>query len=175
MSTLAPTVSVDEGVSPPTITVGINGKTASANLPNGGTGSGPTFTVLSGADTRPNNLAKFAEWVANAKVGDNVKILGTYGGTGQFIKTLDMSVVARDDDAESLLLVGTGTANTMSIAVGQTGYWIPITKMRIEYSTPSEPVFRGSVCYDTTGNNTIDVFMHLNFGTDDTYMLLTSY
>ena len=36
VSTLAPTVAVDEGVNPPTITVGINGKTAQANLPMGG-------------------------------------------------------------------------------------------------------------------------------------------
>ena len=36
MSTLAPTVTVNEGDEPPTITVGVNGKTASANLPSGG-------------------------------------------------------------------------------------------------------------------------------------------
>lgn len=163
-------------MNPPTITVGINGKSATADLPSGGTGSGPTFTVLNNTlDTRPNNLAKFAEWVANAKVGDNVKIIGTYGGTGQFIKTLDMSVVARDDDAKSLLLAGTGTANILSIAVGQNGFWIPITTMRISYTYPSDPTFRGTVCYDTSGDNTIDVFMHFNFGDNDTYMLLTSY
>lgn len=176
VTALAPSVSVNEESNPPTITVGINGKTASANLPSGGTGSGPTFTVLNNTlDTSTNNKAKFAEWVANAKVGDNVKIIGTYGGTGQFIKTLDMSVVARDDDGKSLTLIGTGTANTLAIAVGQNGYWIPITIMRIDYTYPTDPIFRGTVCYDITKGDTIDVFMHFNFGSNDTYMLLTSY
>ena len=176
MSTLAPTVTVNEEVEPPTITVGVNGKTASANLPSGGTGSGPTFIVLNNTlDTSTNNLAKFAEWVANAKVGDNIKIVGLFGGTGQFINTFDMSIVARDDDAKSLLLVGTGTARILAIAVNHTGYWIPITTMRIDLTYPSQPVFIGTVCYDTTGDNTLDVFMHFNFGNNDTYMLLTSY
>ena len=176
VSTLAPTVTVNEEVEPPTITVGINGKTASANLPSGGTGSGPTFTVLNSTlDTSTNNTAKFAEWVANAKVGDNIKILGTFGSTGQFIKTFDMSVVARDDLAKTLLLAGTGTANILSIATGHNGYWIPITTMSIIFSQPSYPSFSGAVCYDTTANNVIDVSFPFNLGTNDTYVLLTSY
>ena len=36
VNALAPTVTVNEEVDPPTITVGINGKTAQANLPSGG-------------------------------------------------------------------------------------------------------------------------------------------
>ena len=36
VAALAPTVSVNEEVDPPTITIGINGKTAQANLPSGG-------------------------------------------------------------------------------------------------------------------------------------------
>ena len=35
ISTLAPTVTVNENISPPTITVGVNGKEATANLPSG--------------------------------------------------------------------------------------------------------------------------------------------
>ena len=176
VTALAPSVSVNEEAVPPTITIGINGKTASANLPSGGTGSGPTFTVLNNTlDTSTNNTAKFAEWVANAKVGDNIKILGTFGSTGKFIKTFDMSVVTRDDLAKTLLLVGTGTANILSIATGHDGYWIPITTMNIIFSQPSYPSFSGAVCYDTTANNVIEVSFPFNLGTNDTYVLLTSY
>ena len=39
ISTLAPTVTVNEEVEPPTITVGVNGKTASANLPSPSAGT----------------------------------------------------------------------------------------------------------------------------------------
>ena len=170
--------SVEGSVSGNDLTVSVNGVSSDPIvLPSsGGTGSGPTFTVLNNTlDTSTNNLAKFAEWVANAKVGDNIKIVGLFGGTGQFINTFDMSIVARDDDAKSLLLAGTGTARILSIAVGHEGYGIPITAMRIDLTYPSQPVFRGTVCYDTTGDNTLDVFMHFNLGTNDTYMLLTSY
>lgn len=46
---------MNEGVSPPTITVGVNGKTASANLPSGGGLKGSTSTEYLTA----NNYTKF--------------------------------------------------------------------------------------------------------------------
>lgn len=173
---LTPSVSVNESADPPTITVGLNGKSTTANLPSGGAGSGPSFTVLNNTlDTSTNNVAKFAEWVANAKVGDNIKILGTFGSTGQFINTFDMSVVARDDDAKSLLLIGTGTARILSISTGHNGYWIPITTMSVIFTQASYPSFSGTVCYDTTGNNVVNISFPFNLGDADTYVLLTSY
>ena len=176
VSTLAPSVSVNAEADPPTITVGVNGKTASANLPSGGTGSGPTFTVLDNTIGTSENWAKFAEWVTNAKVGDNIKIIGKLGGTGQYIKTFDMSVVARDDDAESIQLVGNGTAEISSLAVNHSGNWIPITTIRIDLaSDPSQPMFRGTVCYDTTTGDVVNVFFPFVFTDNNTYVLLTSY
>ena len=46
MATLAPSVSVNEGVTPPTITIGLNGKSAQANLPNGASKTTHVFTDL---------------------------------------------------------------------------------------------------------------------------------
>lgn len=171
VTAIKPTVTVNDNVSPPTISVTVNGSTSTTNLPSGGTGSGPTFTVL---DKTTGNWTKFAEWVTNAKVGDNIKIIGKLGGTGQFIKTFDMSVVARDDAAESIILAGNGTAEISSLAVQHSGNWIPITALRIDLSEPSQPMFRGTVCYDTTSGDVVNVFFPFVFS-DNTYVLLTSY
>lgn len=174
VTAIKPIVTVNDSVSPPTISVTVNGSTSTANLPSGGTGSGPTFTVLDNTSGTSNNWAKFAEWVTNAKVGDNIKIIGKLGGTGQFIKTLDMSVVVRDDGAESIILVGNGTAEISSLAVQHNGSWIPITTLRIDNSDPSQPMFRGSVCYDIIAGDVVNVFFPFVFS-DNTYVLLTSY
>ena len=65
VNALAPTVTVNEEADPPTITIGINGKTAKANLPSGG----PTITTYIGNEVN-SNWSTIVSKFRNLKIGD---------------------------------------------------------------------------------------------------------
>ena len=66
LNALAPTVTVDEEADPPRITVKINGKSSTANLPNGGTGSLIRFTTEITGEAEFPNLSLLDISTANA-------------------------------------------------------------------------------------------------------------
>ena len=108
VSTLAPTVTVDEEVEPPTITVGINGKSASAELPAGGGG----VTVIS-EDAAP------PQWFYdNLQVGDLIYMDGGVFTSGGYWTTFFGTCTEKGDD--SFELVGSGMTRNTSISDAST-------------------------------------------------------
>ena len=63
VNALAPSVSVNEEADPPTITIGINGKSAQANLPSGGGVTIKAYTA--------DNFNEFIDDVKTMKIGDS--------------------------------------------------------------------------------------------------------
>lgn len=69
VNALAPTVSVNEGVDPPTITIGLNGKTAQANLPSGGKAYSNEITINNDFKARFEEIPEMSQFCfVNEKV-----------------------------------------------------------------------------------------------------------
>ena len=146
VSTLAPTVSVNEDVTPPTITIGVNGKTATANLPSGG---GEISVEIVESDTLVNI---FKNHVLQYEIGASVGISGN--GNIRSFAGVTTNWTDEDDD-EHWGIMGFGVNFYAASASGSIAYldYLAVreeTSAKIIVTSGSFPTYQNS-SYGTSG------------------------
>ena len=133
---LTPSVSVNESANPPTITVGINGKSATADLPSGG-GSGISYIVFEDLPSFFNDLLN------NAKTGDIYEIID-YGYSYSKIEdcSFRITVVTSYSSGESGMAFASGMIirNSETESIFKVSFTSELSMPLMYLTTPNDSI-----------------------------------